>query len=577
MRPTSTPIVGIACVALVAATIEMVALVLVALSATALADGEQRVEASIAGQAIDLGLGRALLFAAGLVVASAVVRAVAIAMQTRLVASTELALRTRIAAAFMDARHGAQQALNGGEIVDHYSRSVLQAGAGVVAESKFWRAVAGLIIFIGGALVVNPVAASTLVVVGIVLVAALLPLTRAVRRAARAFVAENNDQATLLDETVRMAREVRVFQADGWAATRLTSTAENVATLRDRTQRLVGLTPVVYQAVGVLFLIAMLAAVRMLDTPDVAALGGIAILLLRCISFGQQAQGSWQRMSEAGANAVRLEELIDDLSTQRQIDGTTDVADVNAIRFEAVSFAYPNGETDTRATPGGGLELALDGVDLDMAIGETIGVVGPSGSGKSTLAAIMLRLHEPTAGRVLVDDVDLSDVTARSWYSTVGFVPQSTSLVNATVADNIAFFREGFSRADIVEAATAAGLHDAIDGLPQGYDTPIGPETRDLSGGQSQRLGIARALVGRPRILVLDEPTSALDTRSEQLVAATIDRLAGDRLIIVIAHRQSTLGACDRVVVLENGRIGFDGPPEAMRANNEFAFESFAV
>ncbi|MGZ4759004.1 MAG: ATP-binding cassette domain-containing protein, partial [Acidimicrobiales bacterium] len=157
-------------------------------------------------------------------------------------------------------------------------------------------------------------------------------------------------------------------------------------------------------------------------------------------------------------------------------------------------------------------------------------------------------------GTILVGSVDLADVDPRSWSRLTAFVPQENKLILATVADNIRFFRPGFSLEQVEAAARAAHLHDEITELPEGYLTLIGPSARGLSGGQRQRLGIARALLGSPELLVLDEPTSALDSRSEELIRVTLSELKGSTSVLLVAHRPATLEVCDRVLRIEHGR-----------------------
>jgi ABC-type multidrug transport system fused ATPase/permease subunit len=209
-------------------------------------------------------------------------------------------------------------------------------------------------------------------------------------------------------------------------------------------------------------------------------------------------------------------------------------------------------------------------VTLTLPVGQIVGVVGPSGSGKSTLSQMILRLREPTSGSLRVNRVDAEDYTLSSWYHHVSLVPQDPRLLHTTVAENIAFLDARLSREDITEAAKAAGVHDVIMSLDDGYDTLIGPAFRDLSGGQIQRIGIARALARGAQVLVLDEPTSALDVHSEAVIQATLESLRGRVLVLIIAHRLSTLSICDRIVVLQEGRIESTGSLSEVSEHSDF-------
>jgi ABC-type multidrug transport system fused ATPase/permease subunit len=202
----------------------------------------------------------------------------------------------------------------------------------------------------------------------------------------------------------------------------------------------------------------------------------------------------------------------------------------------------------------------LSGISFAARHGEVIGIVGPSGAGKSTLVQLILRLREPTSGRVLADGRELPQLSLDNWYERVTFVPQEPRLFSGTVADNIRFFRD-VKREDVERAAMLANVHDEILSWPSGYTTPVGERGSQLSLGQRQRLCIARSLVGDPDVIVLDEPTSSLDPRSESLVREALSALGSKVTLFIIAHRLSTLDTCDRIMVLHAGRLqGFDEP-----------------
>ena len=183
---------------------------------------------------------------------------------------------------------------------------------------------------------------------------------------------------------------------------------------------------------------------------------------------------------------------------------------------------------------------------------------------------LLLRLRDPTLGRILADGTDVRELALDSWYDRVAFVPQDAHLFAGTVADNIRFFRDGIDQAAVQRAAKLAHLHDTIVSWPLGYDTPVGERGGQLSGGQRQRLCIARALVGDPDVVVFDEPTSALDVKSESLMRDTMAGLAPQKTVVVIAHRLSTLTICDRIMVILGGELqGFD-TSERLEAENRF-------
>ncbi len=213
------------------------------------------------------------------------------------------------------------------------------------------------------------------------------------------------------------------------------------------------------------------------------------------------------------------------------------------VRFEDVAFGY---EPE---------RIILKGVTLDVPAGTSLAVVGPSGAGKSTLARLLYRFYDPTAGRITVDGQDITKVRQDSLRSVIGIVPQDTVLFNDTIGYNLGYGREGATAADVEAAAKGAAIDHFIAALPQGYESMVGERGLKLSGGEKQRVAIARTLLKDPPILILDEATSALDSRTEEAIQSTLNDVAKNRTTIVIAHRLSTVVGADQIVVLDAGRV----------------------
>jgi len=259
---------------------------------------------------------------------------------------------------------------------------------------------------------------------------------------------------------------------------------------------------------------------------------------------------------KAMAAADRIFHLLDTKSSIAEKENAIELPKISCdIVFDRVSFEYNHGEAEV-----------LREINLKVRVGEIIAIVGPSGSGKTSLVSLIPRFYDPSDGRVLIDGIDIQDVTFASLRSQLGIVTQETILFNDTVKNNIAYGRVEAPFDQIVDAAKMANAHDFIMAIQNGYDSVIGEKGEMLSGGERQRLAIARAILKNPAILILDEATSALDTESERLVQDAIDKLMRGRTVLVIAHRLSTITHADRIIVLEEGRIVQVGRHEELLA-----------
>jgi ATP-binding cassette, subfamily B, heavy metal transporter len=254
---------------------------------------------------------------------------------------------------------------------------------------------------------------------------------------------------------------------------------------------------------------------------------------------------------EVKQGLVDMEQMFRLLAVPQEVADPPDarklVAGGGEVRFEGVRFGYRPDRT------------ILRGVDFTVPAGAKLAIVGPTGAGKSTISRLLFRFYDVTAGRILIGGQDIRAVTQASLRAAIGVVPQDTVLFNDTIRYNIAYGRPGASQAEVERAARHAQVHDFIVGLPEGYDTQVGERGLKLSGGEKQRVAIARTILRDPRILILDEATSALDTRTEQDIQSALRGLSRDRTTLVIAHRLSTVVDADEIVVLRDGEIAERG------------------
>jgi ABC-type multidrug transport system fused ATPase/permease subunit len=414
-----------------------------------------------------------------------------------------------------------------------------------------------LAVYVTYAVLVDPRAAVLMIGAVAFMAIALRPVMRRIKRYSQALSKLMIDYNRDITEATRMVRDLRVFDALTPLGDNLTASSRRLTHLRQRTSFVNSMVSTVYQYAG-LYIVLGVLALGAAGTIDIVKVGIIALLLIRSMSYGSGLQGTYQSVQDGVPYLERLETMRATYLTNQTHDGAHVLESVRTLELDGVSYSY-DGKVD-----------AVSNVSAKFRVGEIIGIVGPSGGGKSTLSQLLLRLREPTNGAICIDGQPASDFKLSSWYRNVSLVPQDPRLFHATVAANIALLDRKIDREQIIEAAKAAGIHDVIQTLDKGYDTRVGPAFRDLSGGQIQRVGIARALARGAHILVLDEPTSALDVHSEAVIQSTLEQLRNRALVIIIAHRLSTLSICDRIMDMRDGAVETLGTLAEAAEQSEF-------
>ena len=323
--------------------------------------------------------------------------------------------------------------------------------------------------------------------------------------------------------------------------------------------------------------IVILVGARLVTSGSLSAGTLVAFILLIQNMFKpiRRIIKQWNKVASVYASVERVDELLDLRPT---VVDTPDAVAAPPLRgeieFRDVSFAYQSLSRDD--PEGAGARLALQSVSFRIAVNEVVALVGHSGAGKSTISQLLPRLYDPHAGAVLIDGHDIRRFTVDSLRLQMSMVLQETLLLRGTVAENIAYGREGATFEDVVTAAKQAAAHDFVMALPDGYDSVLGERAATLSGGQRQRLSVARAFIRNAPILILDEPTTGLDAESSALVAESLQTLARNRSTLIVSHDLNLIRKADRILVMSAGRILEEGSPDDLLASGGLYADLYA-
>ena len=440
------------------------------------------------------------------------------------------------------------------------SRVTATSNAVYTVENMFvWNVLppcAGTVGAIAFVLTVSGPMAAVLVVVAVIVVVAMFRLAAAGKPLHHDFA----DKAAAVDgEMVDVIGNMPVVRAFGGIMRehkRFDGTLDREMGARRRSLRYLERLRLLHAVVTVVLTIGLLAWAIVLWQRGAATTGEVVLVCTLGLAVLHATSDLAVALVDVTQHMARLSEALATLLVPHELrdhpEATPLVQRGASVAFDDVSFSYPDGRK------------VFTHFNLRLAPGQRVGLVGRSGSGKSTLLALLQRFYDVQRGRILIDGQDVSRVTQHSMREAISVVPQDISLFHRSVMENIRYGRPNASDADVLQAAVAAKCRDFIEDLPDGFATLVGERGVKLSGGQRQRIAIARAFLKDAPILLLDEATSALDIDSEEAIREALGRLMQERTVIAIAHRLSTLHSFDRIVVLQEGRLHEDGPPDTL-------------
>jgi ABC-type multidrug transport system fused ATPase/permease subunit len=521
-------------------------LALIAQVAATLVSGHKQVHFDHGPIHIDASMKALILFAFGLVVLRILLQLPISVLPARIASDVQGTMRTRLFDAFSHASWAVQSRDREGQLQETTTSQVMSATGGALQATSLITSSFTFVVLLGSAVALNPLAAVAVAVATVGLFGLLRPLRSRGVKYARALSKAQVEYAGGIAESIRVAEESHVFGVSGAQRGRIAGLVSNSEGFYYRTQLLNRLVMNFYQSLIYLLVVGGIAGLVAAGRTHAGSLAAVVLVLLRAGTAGQLVQGAYQGLAQALPFIERTQEAVERYEASAPVYGSEPLARVGEVSFREVTFGY-NAERPV-----------LSDISFDVGGGEVIGIIGPSGAGKSTLVQLLLQLRRPDSGMYLINGIAADRYAREDWYRQVSYVPQEPRLLHATVAENIRFFREIDDEA-VERAAKLARIHDDVVGWEQGYETIVGPRADAVSGGQQQRICLARALAARPEVLVLDEPTSALDPHSETLIGESLTALKSELTLFIIAHRMSTLEICDRVMVIVDGRlVAFD-------------------
>lgn len=433
-------------------------------------------------------------------------------------------------------------------VSNHLSGLILQLGHVVM-----------MVAMLSYAAVTDPLLTLILVFVSVLATFVFRPLRRWIQRKSVEALSVQKDLSSRTVELASMKSEAHAFALNRHLEQPMLTFIRRDSHLQERVGFLRGAVVPLYTTLTYLAVTVGIVLLANTASNDFDRTGPILLVVLRSLSYGTAIQQAATGLATLVPSMDLIRDRLYDLRKHQSIWGDIPLDSVRSLQFHDVTFSY----SDDR-------EVALDRISVDLPIGAKIGIVGPSGSGKSTFIRLVLGLVEPDDGVVLVNGRNVRDHTHESWGRHIGFVPQNPALLAGTIRENLLLFREEIDDRDIWEALELADFAQDVRAMPDGLETTIGAGFRSLSGGQLQRLAIARAFVAKPSVIVLDEPTSAIDSISEQAVSEAIDRLTDSVTVIIVSHKPRILQGCEQILVVQDSRLTAVGAPDEILKSSQY-------
>jgi ABC-type multidrug transport system fused ATPase/permease subunit len=525
--------------------------------ATALVDRRTSSVYALGPLPVHLSVGGLLLVALGLALVRLTMQAITSVVPAVIAGDVQADMRGRLLGSYVHADWGVQAQDREGHFQELMTNQIAVASQGALQATQLVVTSFALVVLVASAFALDAVAAVAVFGAAIVLFVVLRPLGTAGSRMSAQLSRAQLDFAGSVGEANRLSEEAQVFGVRLRQIAHVTGYTQAARRHFVRAQSTGRLVPNVYQSAIYIVLVVGLIVLDNSHAGHFSSLGAVVLVLVRAGSYGSQSQSYYQFLLQSLPYIERITDTTGLYSEAAVRVGGAPLARIDELAFEGVEYAYREGRPVLRQ------------VTFTVEGSESIGVIGPSGAGKSTLVQLLLRLRAPTRGAFLVNGEQAGSYAMEDWNRLVSYVPQQPRLIHASVADNVRFYRE-LDDGAIERACRLARIHDDIVDWPRGYATIVGPRADAVSGGQQQRICLARAIAARPSLLVLDEPTSALDPRSEALIQESLTALRDDMILFVVAHRMSTLSICDRVMVLLDGEIDAFDTLEALGETNTY-------